>query len=50
MRSKIIRIVIGFVVALLLVYTVLALIAQPRPDGDYFAAAPAVMVLSLIHI
>ncbi len=46
MRSKIIRIVIGFVVALLLVYTVLALIAQPRPDHEYFAAAPDVMVIA----
>lgn len=46
MRSKIVRILAGFVGTFLVVYLVLALIAQPRPEHEYFAAAPQVMVIA----
>lgn len=46
MRKKVLQIVAGFLVTLLLVYLLLALIAQPRPDHPYLTDTPDVLVIA----
>lgn len=46
MRKKVLQIVAGFLVTLLLVYLLLVLIAQPRPDHPYLADTPDVLVIA----
>ncbi|MBP8002476.1 MAG: glycerophosphodiester phosphodiesterase [Chloroflexi bacterium] len=46
MGKKVAQIGVGFLGAFLLVYLILALIAQPIPDHPYFATAPHVLVIA----
>ena len=46
MRRKILQIIAGFVGTFLVIYLILALIAQPRPEHRFFANAPDVLVIA----